>query len=172
MQRKTQLRAALAFAAAICTVICLNAGASAAEQKGSWSLDGSRRSYLYADESAAVGEITIDGNTYLFAPNGVQKTAFSENIDYRTRRNVSDEELAAMIACAKQLGLKVALKPTANCEDGTWRAHINFFDEDVEPRALSCSKQNKDHSFLYLLLGFLEYMEQKYYNIYLNVIVF
>ena len=62
--------------------------------------------------------------------------AFSENIDYRTKRNVSDEELTAMIAYAKQLGLKVALKPTANCEDGTWRAHINFFDEDVvcEPK--------------------------------------
>ena len=30
----------------------------------------------------------------------------------------------------------MALKPTANCEDGTWRAHINFFDEDVvcEPK--------------------------------------
>lgn len=75
-------------------------------------------------------------NYVIFAPNGVQKTAFSENIDYRTKRNVSDEELTAMIAYAKQLGLKVALKPTANCEDGTWRAHINFFDEDVvcEPK--------------------------------------
>ena len=75
-------------------------------------------------------------NYVIFAPNGVQKTAFSETIDYRTKRNVSDEELTAMIAYAKQLGLKVALKPTANCEDGTWRAHINFFDEDVvcEPK--------------------------------------
>ena len=75
-------------------------------------------------------------NYVIFAPNGVQKTAFSEDIDYRTKRNVSDEELTAMIAYAKQLGLKVALKPTANCADGTWRAHINFFDEDVvcEPK--------------------------------------
>ena len=53
-------------------------------------------------------------NYVIFAPNGVQKTAFSETIDYRTKRNVSDEELTAMIAYAKQLGLKVALKPTAN----------------------------------------------------------
>ena len=30
----------------------------------------------------------------------------------------------------------VALKPTVNCRNGTWRAHINFFDEDVpcEPK--------------------------------------
>ena len=45
-------------------------------------------------------------NYVIFATNGVQKTAFSENIDYRTKLNVSDEELTAMIAYAKQLGLK------------------------------------------------------------------
>ena len=75
-------------------------------------------------------------NYVIFAPNGMQKTAFSEEIDYRTDRNVTDEELIAMIGYAKELGLNVALKPTANCADGTWRAHINFFDEDVvcEPK--------------------------------------
>lgn len=65
-------------------------------------------------------------NYVIFAPNGMQKTAFSEEIDYRTDRNVTDEELIAMIGYAKELGLNVALKPTANCADGTWRAHINF----------------------------------------------
>lgn len=41
-----------------------------------------------------------------------------------------------MIDYAQGLGLRVALKPTANCKNGTWRAHINFFDEDVpcEPK--------------------------------------
>ena len=75
-------------------------------------------------------------NYVIFAPNGMQKTAFSEEIDYRTDWNVTDEELIAMIGYAKELGLNVALKPTANCADGTWRAHINFFDEDVvcEPK--------------------------------------
>ncbi len=30
----------------------------------------------------------------------------------------------------------MALKPTVNCKNGTWRAHINFFDEEVpcEPK--------------------------------------
>ena len=31
---------------------------------------------------------------------------------------------------AQELGLLVALKPTVNCKNGTWRAHINFFDEE------------------------------------------
>ena len=41
-----------------------------------------------------------------------------------------------MITYAKELGLKVILKPSANCRNGAWRAHINFFDEDVpcEPK--------------------------------------
>ena len=32
--------------------------------------------------------------------------------------------------------MRVALKPTVNCKNGTWRAHVNFFDEDVvcEPK--------------------------------------
>ncbi|MNN23996.1 hypothetical protein D3C81_1374100 [compost metagenome] len=32
--------------------------------------------------------------------------------------------------------MKVCLKPIVNCADGTWRAHINFFDKDVpcEPK--------------------------------------
>lgn len=34
-----------------------------------------------------------------------KKTAFSEEIDYRTDRNVTDEELIAMIGYAKELGL-------------------------------------------------------------------
>ena len=32
-----------------------------------------------------------------------------------------------------QLGMQVCLKPVVNCADGTWRAHINFFDIDVPP---------------------------------------
>ena len=37
---------------------------------------------------------------------------------------------------ADDLELRVALKPTVNCKNGTWRAHINFFDKDVpyEPK--------------------------------------
>jgi hypothetical protein len=75
-------------------------------------------------------------NLVIFAPNGLQDTAQSEKIDYQTEDNVSDDELLEMIQFAKQIGLRVALKPTVNCRNGVWRAYISFFEEDVvcEPK--------------------------------------
>lgn len=66
----------------------------------------------------------------------LQDTAHSTVIDYTGDHMVNDDELVDMIEYAKTLGLKVILKPTVNCKDGTWRAHINFFDLDVpcEPK--------------------------------------
>ena len=77
-----------------------------------------------------------NANYVIFVPNGLQDTPNSEQIEYDCEGNVSDEELRDMIAYAKSLGLKVILKPTVNCKNGAWRAHINFFDEDVpcEPK--------------------------------------
>ena len=75
-------------------------------------------------------------DTVLFAPAGVQKTAQSVEIRYDTEHTMTDQELKGFITYAKSLGLRVFLKPTVNCLNGTWRAHINFFDEDVpcEPK--------------------------------------
>lgn len=72
----------------------------------------------------------------ILVPNGLQDTPQSETIDYTGKATVGDEELEKIIAYAKSLGLRVALKPTVNCKNGTWRAHICFFDEDVvcEPK--------------------------------------
>jgi len=72
----------------------------------------------------------------ILVPNGLQETAQSEEICYTSDATMSDEELVRMIHYAHEIGLRVALKPTANCKNGTWRAHINFFDKDVhcEPK--------------------------------------
>lgn len=65
-----------------------------------------------------------------------QATAFSTEIPYWEEPTVTDEEVRWAIRKAKDLGLKVVLKPIVNVADGTWRAHINFFDIDVpcEPK--------------------------------------
>ena len=75
-------------------------------------------------------------NAVLLAPAAVQETAQSVVIDYKSEYTLSDEEIKKTVVLAKELGLKVLLKPTVNCLNGTWRAHINFFDEDVpcEPK--------------------------------------
>lgn len=66
----------------------------------------------------------------------LQATAFSTEIPFREAPTVTDEEVRWAIHKAHSLGMKVCLKPIVNCADGTWRAHINFFDHDVpcEPK--------------------------------------
>ena len=62
---------------------------------------------------------------------GYQDTAQSTEIQFRRAPTVTDDEVRAAIEHARSLGLAVWLKPVVNCTDGTWRAHINFFDLDV-----------------------------------------
>lgn len=97
--------------------------------RGSYEKEEAKRSLLSLKERT--------GATYIIlVPNALQDTAQSEEIDYKSKATVSDEELIEMIRYANKLGLKVILKPTVNCKNCTWRAHINFFDKDVhcEPK--------------------------------------
>lgn len=98
-------------------------------RKGSFLEEESMNSLREMKESTGA-------NYVIFTPNGLQDTPQSEDICYENEANVTDEELCGMISYAKELGLKVILKPTVNCKNGTWRAHISFFDEDVicEPK--------------------------------------
>lgn len=72
----------------------------------------------------------------VLVPNGLQETPQSQTIDFTSPATVGDEELEKMIDYIHSRGLKVALKPTVNCKNGSWRAHICFFDKDVpcEPK--------------------------------------
>ncbi len=75
-------------------------------------------------------------NLITLVPNGLQNTPQSEEISFTSDATLSDQELTDMIAYIHKAGLSVVLKPTVNCKNGTWRAHINFFDKDVhcEPK--------------------------------------
>lgn len=79
---------------------------------------------------------SIHTNWVIFTPSGMQETPYSEEIRYDGEKSCTDEELYDMIRYAQSLGLKVALKPTVNCDNGVWRARISFFDHDVpcEPK--------------------------------------
>ncbi len=59
-----------------------------------------------------------------------QATPFSTEIPLDGVQ-VSDDEIVGAIREAHALGLQVCLKPVVNVADGTWRAHIGFFDWDV-----------------------------------------
>ncbi|MGN0377350.1 MAG: glycoside hydrolase family 113 [Suilimivivens sp.] len=97
--------------------------------KGSFETKEARESLRNLKEKTGANFITL-------VPNGLQETPQSEEISYITDANISDEELISMIQYAHEMGLQTALKPTVNCKNGTWRAHINFFDKDVhcEPK--------------------------------------
>lgn len=75
-------------------------------------------------------------NMITLVPNGLQETPQSEHIDFTSDATLSDKELIDMIDYIHKAGLMVALKPTVNCKNGTWRAFINFFDKEVhcEPK--------------------------------------
>lgn len=96
-----------------------------------------RKGLLASDEAHRSLDNLIsrtNANLIILVPSGLQETAQSENIDYSM--TCGDKELTEFIEYARSNGLMVALKPTVNCRNGTWRAHINFFDEDVpcEPK--------------------------------------
>ena len=48
-------------------------------------------------------------------------------------RLVTDDEIRRAISLARENKLKVILKPTVNCRDGTWRAQIGFNTPDGKP---------------------------------------
>lgn len=97
--------------------------------KGSFLTKEAFESFDHLAEGTGANFITL-------VPNALQETPQSEEINFTSDATISDEELISMIDYIHKKGLLVALKPTVNCKNGTWRAHINFFDKDVpcEPK--------------------------------------
>lgn len=75
-------------------------------------------------------------NYIILAIGALQDTPQSEEIDFRGPHIPTDEALKKVIGYARELELKIILKPMLNCRNGVWRAHINFFDKEVpcEPK--------------------------------------
>ncbi|MDR0886204.1 MAG: 1,4-beta-xylanase [Clostridiales Family XIII bacterium] len=89
-----------------------------------------------AKESLRTLQKSTGIDTIILAFEARQETAHSEEIDYTGKFTPTDDEVTAMIQYAQSLELRVVLKPMLNCNDGTWRGFINFFDLDVpcEPK--------------------------------------
>jgi len=87
----------------------------------------------------------------IFALSALQQTAQSIYVDYVGEHMVDDDELISMITYAKTIGLTPILKPLVNVSNGTWRAHINFFDYDVpcEPKWSDWFKSYTDYQLHY-----------------------
>ncbi len=92
-------------------------------ERGTWDTPEARHSMT------AMAELNVNWVTLAYA--ALQATAQSTEIPFRNEPTVTDDEIRKATAMARELGLKVCLKPVVNVTDGTWRAHIGFFDVDV-----------------------------------------
>lgn len=99
-------------------------------KRGEWEDVKAKQSLKSLKERCGIDHVVL---TVVAEQDRPQSTV----INWREHPNVvSDEEILDMVHFAQSLGLKVILKPMVNVSDGTWRAHINFFDTDVpcEPK--------------------------------------
>lgn len=98
-------------------------------QRGDWDTVAAKESLVLLKEKCAA-------NTIILTVVVEQANPQSTTIDWQSETVLSDTEVKQMIHYAKSLDLNVILKPMVNVSDGTWRAHINFFDMDVpcEPK--------------------------------------
>ncbi len=99
-------------------------------KRGGWKEEKAKESLRLLKERCAIDHIVL---TVVAEQDKPQSTT----INWKNHQDVvSDEEIIGMIEYAQSLDLTVILKPMVNVSDGTWRAHINFFDTDVpcEPK--------------------------------------
>ncbi|UOQ48448.1 glycosyl hydrolase family 53 [Gracilibacillus caseinilyticus] len=62
----------------------------------------------------------------------LQDTYSSTNIHFDYSNTMTDRDIQFAVKEAKNLGLKVCLKPVVNCKDRIWRARIGFPEEAAE----------------------------------------
>ena len=97
-----------------------------------WGWTGVRGTWTTPRARASLEEMTRLGTTWVaLTYAALQDTAQSTIIHWREAPTVTDDEIRQAAAWSRELGLKVCLKPVVNVADGTWRAHIGFFDVDV-----------------------------------------
>lgn len=97
-----------------------------------WGWTGVRGTWATPEAEHSMHEMKELGvNWVAIALSAVQENAQSTVIPFREAPTVTDEETLWAIRKAKALGMKVCLKPVVNVGNGTWRAHISFFHQDV-----------------------------------------
>ncbi|MCR5291558.1 MAG: hypothetical protein K6E28_01560 [Eubacterium sp.] len=62
--------------------------------------------------------------------NGWQEYFYSSTVFSHYQYTQTDKDVETAVKMAKSLGLKVCLKPMVNCLDGSWRARIDFPDDE------------------------------------------
>ena len=97
-----------------------------------WGWTGVRGTWATPEAVHSLSKLVdLNVNWVGIAFGALQATAQSTDIRFGEQPTVTDEEVRSAIRESKTQGLKVCLKPVVNVADGTWRAFIGFFDEEV-----------------------------------------
>ena len=97
-----------------------------------WGWTGVRGTWATPEAEHSLSKLVdLNVNWVGIAFGALQATAQSTDIRFGEQPTVTDEEVRWAIRESKAQGLKVCLKPVVNVADGTWRAFIGFFDEQV-----------------------------------------
>jgi hypothetical protein len=89
-------------------------------------------------------------NHIILTPAGLQDDPQSTEIDFKGPGSPADEEIVEIAKFIQTLKtpagepLKVIMKPTVNCKNGSWRAFINFLDVGT-PEETAWGKWFKSH---------------------------
>lgn len=95
-----------------------------------WGWVGERGSWTGPEAEASFRAMAATGVNWVTLAYAVtQDTA--HDVVVRSENTVTADEVRRAVGWARELGLKVCLKPTVNPTDGTWRAYINFLTPDV-----------------------------------------
>ena len=96
----------------------------------SWGWDGARGDYSGPAAAESMKLLAATGADWVciaFAASMETPTTPRIRWGADSPRMVTDEEIRRAVQLARDHGLKVVLKPVVNCDDGTWRAWVNFF---------------------------------------------
>nr|WP_213282459.1 1,4-beta-xylanase [Cellulomonas hominis] len=98
-----------------------------------WGWTGVRGTWMGAEAARSADELAgLSGVRWVALAYAVQQaTAQSTQVPVDDGRVVTDDEIRRAVRDAHDRGWRVCLKPVVDCADGTWRAHIGFFDADV-----------------------------------------
>jgi hypothetical protein len=93
----------------------------------SWGFFARSGDYLKPEAHDSMKRLVNDGCDWIcITVNNFMDTYHSLNIHPVYGRTQTDEDVICAIRMAKDMGLKVCLKPMVDVLDGTWRAHVSF----------------------------------------------
>lgn len=98
-----------------------------------WGFFSGSEAFQTKEAHKSMELLAENGLNWICIPvNCFQEAFYSTNVFSMFGRTQTDGDIASAVAKAKSLGLKVCLKPMVDCLDHSWRAYIDFPNENPD----------------------------------------